>query len=136
MIGVMHIGIVLSKIMGWNSMAVFFMVMTLVSYELSSGPICYIHVSEVATDVSMGLCMLVLNGFIVLLNLATEPLIHTKEFGLAGVFGMLSVLSFLGAIFIWIYMGRTEGLSDIEKKTLYMPKEEREKRIREASGPN
>jgi len=135
MIAVMHLEIVLSKVMGWNYMAIVFMVLTLVSYELSTGPVCYIHVSEVATDVSLGLCMLVLNGFIVLLNLATEPLIHTKGFGLAGVFGLLSALSFIGAIFVWVFMRRTEGMSDIEKKTIYMPKGERDRRMKEASGP-
>ena len=47
MIGVMHLGIVLSKVMHWNYAAIVFMVLTLVSYELSTGPVCYIHVSEV-----------------------------------------------------------------------------------------
>lgn len=106
--------------------------MVLVAYEFSSGPIAYIHCTEVASDAGLGLSIFSLNFTIVLLNLASDPLMADKNFGVIGVFSVLGILSFTGSAFMYFFMRSTEGLSDLEKKTLYMPEEIRQQKIQEA----
>ena len=80
---------------------------------------------EVAADVTLGLSHFVVNGTIVLLNFASAPLIHDNKIGVKWVFGFLGILSLTGALFVKVFMRHTESLTDIEKKTLYMPEEEK-----------
>lgn len=131
-IGLTHLGVVVSVIYSWNYYAVLFMVLFLFAYELSTGPIAFIHCTEVASDVGLGISLLALNLTIVVLNLVSDPLMADKNFGVVGVFGTMGALSFTGTLFIWLYMRGTEGLTDIEKKTLYMPAEIRDRKRQEA----
>jgi hypothetical protein len=128
-------GIVLSVIFEQNYLAIVFIILVLVAYEFSTGPICYIHISEVASDVTLGLSLVVLNATIVILNLVTDPLMKIHVYGVPGVFFILGALSYTGSIFMFFFMRKTDGLNDIEKKTLYMPEKDREETMDRAANP-
>ena len=78
------------------------------------------YAAEVAVDTALGLCILAL--FLSLLEKAVtmEFMVHSWM-GPEGMFFLLGTVTILGAIFILIFVKETKGLSDLDKKQLYMP---------------
>lgn len=90
------------------------------AFQFSQGPIAWMYAAEVAVDTALGLCVLAL--FLSLLEKAItmEFMVHSAM-GPHGMFFLLGSVTLVGAIFIAIFVKETKGLSDIEKKSLYMP---------------
>jgi hypothetical protein len=80
------------------------------------------YAAEVAVDTALGLCILAL--FLSLLEKAItmEFMVHSAM-GPQGMFFLLGGITLAGAVFVWIYIKETKGLSDKEKKQLYTPKD-------------
>ena len=78
------------------------------------------YAAEVAVDTALGLCVLAL--FLSLLEKAItmEFMVHSAM-GPAGMFFLLGGVTLIGAIFVQVFIKETKGLSDLEKKQLYMP---------------
>ena len=78
------------------------------------------YAAEVAVDTALGLCVLAL--FLSLLEKAItmEFMVHSAM-GAPGMFFILGGVTLLGSIFVKIFVKETKGLSDKEKKQLYMP---------------
>ena len=95
----------------------------IISFQFSQGPIAWMYAAEVAVDTALGLCVLAL--FLSLLEKAItiEFMVHSEAIGSAGMFFILGAITTLGAVFIKIFVKETKGLSDIQKKQLYMPQE-------------
>jgi SP family sugar:H+ symporter-like MFS transporter len=93
------------------------------AYEFSSGTVCWIYIAEVVVDSALGLSVMTLFGTVFFLNLFVEFLIDSPSFGFAGVFMSMGIFSLTGSIFVYFYMRETKGLTDRQKKELYMPKE-------------
>jgi hypothetical protein len=79
------------------------------------------YAAEVAVDTALGLCVLAL--FLSLLEKAITMEVMIHFWSSATVFFILGVVTLAGAIFIKIFVKETKGLSDIQKKQLYMPQE-------------
>lgn len=92
-------------------------IMFMIIYVITNGPIIWLYVSEIVSDAALGFCLFVLWSFILLLSLVTSPLM--KALTPQGVFWLFSVISLGGAWFTYYYAKETQGLSDKEKKTLY-----------------
>ena len=92
------------------------------SFQFSQGPIAWMYAAEVAVDTALGLCILAL--FLSLLEKAItmEFMVHSRM-GPHGMFYLLGGITLVGAVFVAIFIKETKGLSDYEKKTLYMPEE-------------
>jgi hypothetical protein len=99
--------------------------------NFSTGPVAYMHISEVAVDAQLSVTLVILTSSLVFFNLITTPLLVTKGFGQIGVFSLYALLCFSGSFLIWYFMKHSEGLRDIEKKTLYFPEDERNRILRE-----
>ena len=80
------------------------------------------YAAEVAVDTALGLCVLAL--FLSLLEKAItmEFMVHSAM-GVPGMFFILGGVTLIGAIFVQIWVKETKGLTDLEKKQLYMPEE-------------
>ena len=89
---------------------VLMMMIYLIFFQCTEGPICWLYTSEVVADAALGICVLSLMVFCFLVSLLTPAAIEllTTE----GVFFVLSVFCALGGVFYLIYMKETKGLSD------------------------
>jgi len=81
------------------------------------------YAAEVAVDTALGLCVLAL--FLSLLEKAItmEFMVHSEAIGSSGMFFILGGITLIGAGFVQIFIKETKGLSDKDKKQLYMPEE-------------
>ena len=98
---------------GVIAMIIVFMVI----YVITNGPIIWLYVSEIVSDAALGFCLFILWSFILLLSLLTNFLMDALT--PKGVFWLFGVISLGGAWFNFYYAKETNGLSDKEKKTLY-----------------
>jgi hypothetical protein len=96
------------------------MLIFIVTYIITNGPIIWLYVSEIVVDAALGLCLGLLWSVILLLSIFTGPLMESflKPTGLFWIFGLAS---FAGAWFVHTRVRETSGLSDREKKMLYLP---------------
>lgn len=80
------------------------------------------YAAEVAVDTALGLCILAM--FLSLLEKAItmEFMVHSGM-GPHGMFIFLGVITLIGAVFIGVCVKETKGLSDLEKKSLYIPED-------------
>lgn len=92
---------------------------------MSQGPIAWLYAGEVATDTGLGLAILALYASLLEKAITMEFMVHSHAFGPEGMFFFLGGVTFLGAIFIAIFVKETAGLNDIDKKLLYTPEEYR-----------
>ena len=98
------------------------MILFISIYVITNGPIIWLYVSEIVSDTALGLCLFVLWSVILLLSFFTSPLMDSALHP-EGVFWIFSISSFGGAVFAHFYVKETSGLSDKQKKMLYMPGE-------------
>ena len=66
------------------------------------------------------MCILALYSTILVLSLATEPLMNSK-LQPQGVFFLFAICSVIAVIFLYLFLGETMGLSKAEKKAIYVP---------------
>ena len=102
-----------------NVLAIVSMNLFIASFNFSQGAALPIYLAEVTVDSAMGLCIFFL--FFSQLEIAiTTDFIVQSSLGPQGMFFICSFITFLGAIFVWVFMKETSGLTDAEKKTLYV----------------
>ena len=96
---------------------VVFILTFLVVYQIFNGPIIWLYMSEVPVDTAMGfitLCLWVSQFVIALI----APFLSTA-IGPQGCFYMFGSISLVGAVFCYLCVKETRGLTDKEKKLLY-----------------
>ena len=79
------------------------------------------YAGEVATDTGLGLAILALYASLLEKAITMEFMVHSKTFGPSGMFFFLGGITFVGAVFIIIFIKETHGKEDGEKKLLYTP---------------
>lgn len=106
-------------------------------FQNSTGCITWLYCSEVAVDVSLG--MVGVFGYFTtfVVSLTTQPLINSK-LNVAGTFIMFATITLIGGIWMYFFMKETSGgLTDKQKKSLYIPKDLQEfSNIREDENTN
>ena len=113
-----------------NDVGVLFMILLfIIVYQVTSGPVCWLYATETTIDAAFGLCLLVLWGTVLILARICPPLMSDEGIGETNVFYLFSALSFFGAIYAYVFIKETRGLTDKEKKELFMPEIERAKLI-------
>lgn len=101
-----------------NNAALAMILCFLVTYQLTDGSITYLYVSEVVVDNALGFCFLSLKGTALVISLTTEYIMDSplKQYGAFWLYGGLASI---GAVYAFICMKETRGLTDKEKKQLY-----------------
>ena len=120
--GISLTAVAICEIMDWSIPLIICICIFITSFQFSQGPIAWMYAAEVAVDTALGLCVLAL--FLSLLEKAItmEFMVHSFM-GAQGMFFLLGGITLLGAIFIQVFVKETKGLSDLEKKQLYMPED-------------
>ena len=105
--------------------AVLFAVAFELSYGMTMGPVHWIYVPEILADMQFGVVTTLhyLNG--VEMALTTEFMVDS--WGPAGTFFFYGLINFAGFFFIMAFVKETHGLTDKQKKQLYMAEEHKEK---------
>lgn len=89
-------------------------------YANTTGPIAWVYSAETCTDIGLGVCLLTLWA-VVLIEVLFVPTLMNTAIEASGVFYLFSIFSFIAAIFIYVFLKETRGLSDKEKRELYAP---------------
>lgn len=92
----------------------------------SSGPLAWVYAAETTADVAMGVCLLTLWGTVVVLTFVCPILMEPENLGPSAMFYSFSGISFVATLYVYFFIKETFGLSDKEKKQLYMPKKRAE----------
>lgn len=99
------------------------MLTVILSFQMSNGAMFFMYAAEVVVDSAIGLCLLVLMGWLVIESLVLETIFDIKAIGIKGVFIGFGGLQLLLLIFMFFYVRETKGLNTEQKKNLYKPKE-------------
>lgn len=90
-------------------------------FQVSQGPIAWMYAGEVAVDTGLGICVLALYLSLLEKAITMEFMVHSRM-GPTGMFFFLSAITFIGAVFIQVFVRETKGLNDKQKKELFTPK--------------
>ena len=91
--------------------------------------------TEVCCDIAMGFAGQILWLVILVETLVTEPLMKSP-IGSQGVFFMYGIFCVLGAIFNYFFVAETKGLTEKEKKSLYIPGAKYGRKLRASENGN
>lgn len=122
-----HIGIAIAHALigafiltGFDIGIVIMMCIFIWLYANTTGPIAWVYSAETCTDIGLGVCLLTLWA-VVLLEVLTVPTLMNTALETSGVFFLFSVFSAIAAVFIYVFLKETRGLTDKEKRSLYSP---------------
>jgi hypothetical protein len=95
-------------------------------YANTTGPIAWVYSAETCTDIGLGVCLLTLWA-VVLIEVLLVPTLMNSSLETSGVFFLFAAFSAVAAVFIFVFLKETRGLTDREKRTLYSKKSTVEK---------
>ena len=81
------------------------------------------YAAETNIDVALGICIFVLYSSALGISLAMPIMMEDDHLGPSNTFFVLSGFSIAGAIYVAIFIRETLGLTDKEKKTIFMTEE-------------
>merc|ERR1719469_696197 len=112
----------LSVLNEWNITAFVMINLLITAYHLSQGSVAWLYIPEVTVDAASGFSVGAQFINLTILSLTFEFMINSplKVYGSLWLF---SGLSFIGFLFMIFFVREIKGLSDLEKKTLYSPKD-------------
>ena len=84
----------------------------------TAGPANYIYLAETCTDSALAVVIFINNFWALFENMTTEQFNAISPYF---VFCFYGALTFLSVFFIYFYVGETKGLSEKEKKEIFMP---------------
>ena len=89
-------------------------------FQLTIGPLAPLYAAEVCSDVALGMVMIT-EDIVVLLQDFVTPILMNSPMQPLGVFLMYGVFSVIGFLYIYFYVPETSGLSEQEKREVFMP---------------
>jgi hypothetical protein len=120
-IAVIHYTLAACIVLGYNYMELLMILLFMIAYDNSSGPIAWLYVAETVEDIALGVCVQVLWTNILILALTTQSAMDNPSIGPQGVFIFFGTASLIATFFAYFFICETKGLSDVEKKRLYIP---------------
>ena len=137
-----HFGIFISYMLmstfiitGMNSGVLTMMCVFLFVYQNTSGQVGWLYAVETCTDISLGICLQALWGTVLLLSLTSETLMDSA-LQPQGVFYMFGVFSLFAFVFVYFFLDETKGLSEKQKKALYIPGAKYGRKLRSEENPD
>ena len=91
----------------------------LLVYLTTSGPVAWIYSAETCTDATLGIVIMTLWGMITVETLVSKSI--EDAVGHVGFFSMWGIFNVLSTIYVFFSVGETKGLSETEKKEIYLP---------------
>lgn len=118
MITVLHVLIAVSTMLGWSTVQIVLICTFIFVYMCTTGPCAMCYAAETCCDA--GLAAVVFSRYFweTQESFTTETLMEWSPEGTFFIFGGLSAVA---SVFIWFFVGETKGLSEKEKKELFMP---------------
>ena len=89
-------------------------------FQLTLGPLAPLYAAEVCTDVALGAVM-ICEDVVVLLQDFVTPKLLSSPMQPVGVFFMFGAFSVFGLFYIYLKVPETVGLSEQEKREIFMP---------------
>lgn len=80
----------------------------------------WLYAAETTAESAMGLVLLTLWGSVLILTLICPPLMEPSSLGPSTMFYIFSGLSLMATVFVYFYIKETKGLTDKEKKELFV----------------
>ena len=117
--GLIHFGIAFCAAKGLNILLIILIMVFLLVYLTTSGPVAWIYSAETCTDSTLGVVIMTL-WFCITLEVLTSKTIEAAV-GQPGFFTIFGVPMILATIFTFFFVGETKGLSETEKKEIYLP---------------
>ena len=106
----------------WNLTSFIMILLGIVSYHFSQGSVAWLYVPEVTVDAAAGLAVAAQFINLTILSICFEYMINSA-LQVQGTFWYFAGITFIGFLFMVFIVKETRGLEDVEKKTLYSPKE-------------
>ena len=119
-VAIAHFSVGVFTITGQNYGVLGMICFFLVCYQLTSGPVAWVYATETCCDTGLSVALQTLWGTVLVLQLSTEPLMNSALQS-QGVFFMFSIFSVAAVFFVYFFMAESRGLSDRDKKALYVP---------------
>ena len=105
----------------WNLMAFIFINVFLVSYQLFVGNVAWLYLPEICVDAAAGFGLSGKYFAMIMMSFSFEFMINSA-INVHGTIWVYSGINFAGFIFCLLFVKETRGLTDLQKKTLYSPK--------------
>lgn len=94
-----------------------------ITFAATQGPVAWLYIAEVTVDQAMGVVMLALYASSLQQVLQMEFLMDSPATGgPSGIFWLFSFENFVHLVFVIFVVKETKGLTDQQKKALYLPK--------------
>ena len=111
----------LSVFKQWNLAAFVFLNLFVSTYGFSLGSITWVYMPEVSVDAGTALAAAGMSISALLVQLTFDIMI-SSSLEVHGTIWYYSAMNFIGFIFFIIFVKESRGLTDLEKKSLYSPK--------------
>ena len=98
------------------------MIVYIFGYQTGVGPIPFLYTAEICYDTGMSFAMASNQLWTIFITLTSPYMIGNPDIGPTGTFLVLSVVTFIGFIFMVTVLKETKGLTDDECKNLYNKK--------------
>lgn len=115
---VVHILIALATLKGWSTLQVVFVCLFIFVYMTTTGPAAWTYAAETCTDSALTLVVFTLYFLKTVESFTTESLMEWSDFGTFLIFAGITAVS---VVFIYCFVGESKGLSEREKKEIFMP---------------
>lgn len=100
------------------------------TFAATQGPVAWLYIAEVTVDQAMGIVMLFLYASSLQQVLAMEFLMDSPATGgPQGIFWLFSFENFVHLVFVLLVVKETRGLTDQEKKSLYLSKDKKASKV-------
>lgn len=117
-IAVLHFMIATATILGWSTIQIGLVCVFILVYMTTSGPGAWAYAAETCSDSALSLCVFTLYAWQTVESFTTETLMDWSDAGTFIIFGSITTVS---CFFIYFFVGETKGLSEKEKKEIFMP---------------
>ena len=104
----------------WGMLSFVMLNLFLFSFHFSQGSMAWFYVSEVSNDTAAGFASSGQFICLTIISISTEAMINSKM-GVTGTIWFYSAWSLFGAIFCYLFVRESRGLTDHQKKNLYTP---------------
>lgn len=118
LITVLHVLIAIATLQGWSSVQIVLVCVFIFVYMTTTGPGAWAYAAETCTDAALTAAVFTLYFWQTIESFTTETLMNWSSAGTFFIFGGITGVS---VIFIYFFVGESKGLSEKEKKEIFMP---------------
>jgi len=117
-IGVLHLGVAWATAVGAVNTQISLVCLVIGVYMMTTGPCAIAYAAETCCDTALSLVFVVYYFWDIVISFTMEKLMEKAP---TATFLVYAGITFLGVIFIWFFVGETKGLTEKEKKEIFMP---------------